>query len=48
VFAAQALPALSNISLPGALNPPPANLSGNTHALGANVRYGKNGVGHKT
>jgi len=38
--AAQALPWLSIISLPGPLRPPPVNLSGNTQALGANVRYG--------
>src|SRR6516164_6548113 len=35
--AIQALPWLSNISLPGPLNPPPENLSGNTQALGAKV-----------
>ena len=35
---AQAFPSLSNMSLPGPLNPPPVNLSGNTQALGEYVR----------
>src|SRR6516225_7953683 len=48
LLASQTFPSLSNISLPGALNPPPANLRGNIHALGANVKYGKNGVWRKT
>src|SRR6516225_12303582 len=42
---AQTLPLLSIISLPGALSPPPLNLSGSTQALGAQERYGMNGVG---
>src|SRR5262249_25825105 len=46
--AIQALPSPSSISLPGPLNPPPVNLSGKTHALGANVRYGRKGVGRNS
>src|SRR6516225_1109714 len=42
---AQRLPSLSNINLPGALSPPPVNFSGSTQSLGAQVRYGLNGVG---
>src|SRR5262245_14700943 len=36
----QRLPSLSNIALPPARYPPPSNLSGSTHALGATVKYG--------
>src|SRR5215472_6449442 len=48
LLASQTLPWLSNISLPGALNPPPSNLSGNIQALGAKFRYGRKGVGRKS
>src|SRR5215472_8921058 len=44
---AQTLPLLSIIILPGALRPPPLNLSGSTQALGAQVRYGIKGVGRR-
>src|SRR5262245_12266567 len=44
---AQRLPSLSNIILPGALRPPPLNLSGMTQALGAKLRYGMKGVGRR-
>ena len=40
----QRLPSLSNINLPGAVRPPPVNLSGKTQALGAKLKYGKKGV----
>ena len=41
----QALPWLSNMSLPPAFKPPPVILSGRTQALGAKLRYGTKGVG---
>src|SRR5215471_7110883 len=44
---AQTFPLLSIIILPGALSPPPVNFSGSTQALGAQVRYGMNGVGRR-
>src|SRR5262249_5028757 len=44
---AQTLPLLSIIIFPGALSPPPLNLSGKVQALGAHVRYGINGVGRR-
>src|SRR6516165_10178832 len=44
---AQTLPLLSTINLPGALSPPPVNFSGSTQALGAQFRYGMNGVGRR-
>src|SRR5271168_4611903 len=40
----QRLPSLSNMALPPARYPPPSNLSGNTHALGAQLRYGMYGT----
>src|SRR5580693_8475848 len=36
----QRFPSLSNMHLPPATYPPPVNLSGSTHALGAQLRYG--------
>src|SRR5208283_4118304 len=41
----QRLPSLSNMALPPARYPPPSNLSGSTHALGDQIRYGMNGTG---
>ena len=40
----QRLPSLSNMALPPARYPPPSNLSGRTHALGAKFKYGMNGT----
>src|SRR6516165_833760 len=47
LLSAQTLPLASIIILPGALNPPPVNFNGSTQALGAQVRYGMNGVGRR-
>src|ERR1700686_1950238 len=43
----QRLPSLSNMALPPARYPPPSNLSGSTHALGASLRYGMNGTARR-